>query len=253
MNTENSTTSMSLNKLVIKYATRGRPEMFMAAIRNIQGTIGNINHSIIVSADNDDESMNCERIKTFCDSVNNLVIYFGDHDSKVNAINDDLDDVEFDWLINMSDDMVFIVEKWGEKMKAEIESVFPDTDFFAHFNDGYVFDKLPTMSIMGREYYERDKCVYHPSYKSVSCDAEAMYVAMMRNAHHYFPTQYFSHIHPSNIGTPEDQTYKRNNQFTDADTNNYFIRLMDYFGITDQIERSRLPIDPNDYRSRIIS
>lgn len=224
--------------LLIKYATRGRKHLFYQAIENIHDTISTEDYKILISEDEDD--------------LNVLPIYLADkiisrtgkHVSKVNAINRDIDNIQFDWLINFSDDMRFTVKDWDLKMLADIRKIWPNgTDFFAHFNDGFVGEKLPTMSIMGWDYYKRDNYIYHPSYNSVSCDAEAMFVAMMRGKHHYFPSVYFNHLHPANIRKPTDSTYQGNHKFDLSDTANYFERMRKGFYvenpvmIPDEVER----------------
>lgn len=212
-------------KLLIKYATRGRYNLFMSAISNIYSTIGNKDFQIIISADNDDLSM-----------ANMQGVSYADRVSKVHAINRDMEGVKFDWLVNFSDDMRFLVPGWDQRMLRQIQRVWgKSTDFFAHFNDGFVGHKLPTMSIMGWDYYQRDKYIYHPSYNSVSCDAEAMFVAMMRGKHHYFPEVYFNHIHPANVRFPVDQTYRDNDRFGDADTANYFERMSRCFEVENPV------------------
>lgn len=212
--------------MLIKYATRGRPEKFKAAIKNIQQTISAKNYFILVSADMDDMSMNNDLIKAFIKEQPNCDVIYGESPNKVHAINRDMEMVE-DWsmLINMSDDMTFTVNGWDEKMKESIKNKWGgSTDYFAHFSDGYVKEKLPTMSIMGYEYYKRFNYIYHRDYASVSCDAEAMYVAQMLDRYHYFPEIYFLHLHPANVPTPTDATYMRNNIHDIPDTDIYFKR-----------------------------
>lgn len=221
-------------KLLIKYASRGRPELFRQAIKNIADTISTPDYKIIVSCDMDDVSM-----KPFA-SINethpNISISYRNSKSKVQAINEDMFEVPFGILVNFSDDMRFTVKGWDQKMLRQIQRVWgKSTDFFAHFNDGFVGHKLPTMSIMGWDYYQRDKYIYHPSYNSVSCDAEAMFVAMMRGRHHYFPEVYFNHIHPANLRFPVDQTYRDNDCFGAADTINYFDRMKHCFYVENPV------------------
>lgn len=218
--------------ILIKFATRSRPTQFIRAMRNIlQTTV--TPYKVMVTCDEDDRLMNTSQIKSYVESrFKTAEMRFGRRVSKVEAINRDMDQ-SGDWevLINFSDDMMFKVRAWDRIMLSRIRSVWGEsTDFFAHFNDGYVGDRLPTMSIMGRAYFERDKYIYHPSYKSFSCDAEAMYVAMMRGRHHYFKDLLFKHEHPANSRmNRNDILYKTNSGYTAHDTKNYFSRLYRYF------------------------
>jgi hypothetical protein len=209
--------------LLIKYATRGRRSLYNQAIRNVEAMTAGT-YQLVVSADNCDPCMQ------------GLNINYDARTSKIGAINRDLDNVKFDWLVNFSDDMIFTAPGWDQRMLRKIRSIWGDsTDFFAHFNDGFVGHKLPTMSVIGWDYYQRDKYIYHPSYKSVSCDAEAMFVAMMRGRHHYFPEVYFNHIHPANLRFPSDQTYRDNDKFGSEDTANYFERMSRCFEVENPV------------------
>lgn len=221
-------------RLLIKYASRGRPELFQQTINNIVETIDTQDYKVLVSCDIDDVSM-----KPF-GSINehnpNISISYRNNKSKIQAINNDMHDVRFDWLVNMSDDMRFTVKGWDQLMLDDIRRKWPTgTDWFAHFNDGFVGHKLPTMSIMGWDYYQRDKYIYHPSYNSVSADAEAMFVAMMRGRHHYFPEVYFNHLHPANTRQKTDATYLGNHIFDKPDTHNYFERMKICFDVKNPI------------------
>lgn len=220
--------------ILIKFASRGRSDFFRRAIANITNTIHTRDYMILVTADLDDSSMHNEQMQFFCSSHDHVTLVHGKSESKVDAINRDMEFVEeWDWriLVNFSDDMHFVTPGWDNIMKQRIKDTWGEsTDFFAHFNDGYTKDLLPTMSVIGRDYYKRDGYIYHPSYKSFSCDAEAMYVAMMRERHKYFDDCFFLHQHPTNTPIRNDDTYRKNSLATEHDTHVYFSRLVGYFG-----------------------
>jgi len=232
-------------RILIKYATRGRPELFKARIKNIHETIGINDFEIIVSVDSNDLTM--LYIDSFCSTYPNVKLIWGHNHSKVSAINRDIEHAKpWDLLINFSDDMVFVQQNWGPLMIDLIKMKWGEsTDFFAHFNDGFVKEKLPTMSIMGWEYLHRTGTVYNPEYKSVSCDAEAMFVAMMLGKHHYFENQFFSHMHPANapgiVGS--DSTYMLNDKFEKEDTETYFRRKSKLFYVNNP---TIIPFNPHD-------
>lgn len=217
--------------MLIKYATRGRPLWFKRSIANIMSTISNQDYLILVSCDQDDRSMMNPEMEAFTSAHEKIKVIFGTSKSKIDAINRDMDEVaDWDILVNMSDDMQFTSFGWDNVIRQRTQDKWGKSlDWFAHFDDGYAGAALPTMSIMGRTYYERDKYIYHPSYRSFSSDAEAMYVAMMRGCHHYFPDKIFIHQHPSNSPMPNDETYRINSLQTPHDTKNYFERLNRYF------------------------
>lgn len=221
-------------RFLIKYATRGRPELFKRTIRNIYQTIKTRNFIILVSADEDDSSLNTEDIRSFIVPYPEIILVYGKSYSKINAINRDMDYAEqWDVLINMSDDMMFVVPEWDEIIEKDVTHEWSNSlDWFAHYSDGYVKQALPTLSIMGYDYWKRDGYIYYPGYKSFSSDAEAMYVAMMRERYHYFGDNkvLFHHLHPSNVRTKVDETYRKNGVEAQHDTVLYWKRLNNYFG-----------------------
>lgn len=218
--------------ILINYATKSRPNLFVRAMNNIRTTTLT-DYKILVSCDEDDRTMNTPQIRKFIDSRHrNTQLFYGPTVSKIDAINRDIEHAG-DWsiLVNMSDDFVFKVRGWDRLLRQRVSTVWGEsTDFFAHFNDGYVGHKLPTMSIIGREYFERDGYVYHPIYKSFSSDAEAMYVAMARGRYHYFKDVLAKHEHPANSRVNRnDSLYKHNSTHSTHDTKNYFERLNNDF------------------------
>jgi hypothetical protein len=106
--------------------------------------------------------------------------------------------------------------------------------FFLHLPDGYVNERLTTLSIISKQYYDLDGYVYYTAYKTESCDAEAMYVAMMREKYIYKDVHVFRHIHPCNINSNSDATYERNGVFANADHELYFKRLRNKFYLTEK-------------------
>lgn len=219
--------------ILIKYATRSRPALFTRRMENIRSTLIHTPYKVLVSMDNDDHTMS----KSYAISVEkefNCKVIVGTSKSKIDAINRDMDvSGEWDILVNMSDDMEFKVIGWDAILLKDIKDTWGDsTDFFAHYNDGYVKHKLPTMTIMGREYYNRFAYIYHPDYKSFSCDAEQMYVAMMLGRYKYFNKILFMHEHPTNNRTVKnDHLYARNAIYGDEDAATYFKRMKNNFDL----------------------
>lgn len=210
--------------LLIKYATRHRPGKFLKAMDNILSTATG-DFQIIVSIDSDDKDM-----ITIANNSKfpNTQFYINDNfGGKIGAINANIPLSSWDWLVNMSDDMQFIVKGWDQIMVEKIRSVWGNSlDFFANFNDGFQGPKLATMSIMGREYYERFFYIYAPCYRSLSCDAEAMYVAQTLKRYHYFPDLLYKHAHPANVkGIKSDELYVANERYAKQDADIYFQRL----------------------------
>lgn len=226
-------------KYLIMLATRGRPELFYRTIFNIHKTIGDgVEYEIIISCDLNDETMLNKDIRQFVDDDRHLKIFYGAQTNKIDAINRNVHFARIDWnvLINFSDDMLWVKEGWGKTIAGYVANEFDGSlDCFLHLNDNHVGDRLATMSVLGREYYNRDGYIYHPSYASVSSDAEAYYVALMRGKHKYFPDVLFDHVHPANIGFHTDATYQGNSKYDVADTENYFVRRARLFDIENPV------------------
>lgn len=222
-----------MSKLIIKYASRSRPNLFVKALANIKKmTTGD--YRVIVSADLDDRTMNNEQIRRFLNQYPRVSIHYGQHETKVAAINRDVPAEGWDWLVNFSDDFSFKIRGWDEIIVNQTRSIWGDsTDWFAHYPDGFANAALPTMAIMGYDYYKRDGYIYHPCYKSFSCDAEQMYVAMARGRYNYFPQELFRHDgHPANNRKiKNDSLYKINSHHSDHDTKIYFERLNNDFDL----------------------
>jgi hypothetical protein len=219
---------------LIKLATRSRPSKFYKVMQNIKH-MTTAPYQVIITADLDDRTMNNPQIKKYVASLKWAQIFYGPHVSKIEAINRDIDKAQpWDILVNMSDDFQIIRRGWNDIVKHRCAEKWPGTtDFFAHFSDYYVHDALPTISIMGREYYQRDGYIYHPSYRSFSSDSEAYYVARARGKHCYFEDSLFKHEHPANNKRlKNDVLYKINAIHSKDDVKTYFERLNRDFDLT---------------------
>lgn len=192
--------------ILYKLATRSRPQRFAETLESIHINSSDANYLVLVSIDEDDESM-----QKYIEDKElglgyphpNVVVVNGTSKNKIDAINRDVEKVTEKWnikwdiLVNISDDMLIT----SNQFDSVVRSAFTDTtDLFLHLPDGYVNEILPTMSIMGVNYYNRFGYIYHPSYESVYCDNEAMDVAKMLNKHVYIDLKLFTHNHPANVG-----------------------------------------------------
>jgi hypothetical protein len=220
--------------LLVVYPTRGRKKMFLETLANLHTTIGTHKVELIINCDLNDPEMNDPELMQEVKSKYACEIYFDEQVSKIHACNRNINKAKtnWKWCLLLSDDQKFIVPNWYDKMIEDIFSVWGySLDFFAHFADGYVNEKLPTLNVCGVDYYKRFNYLYHPSYGSVSSDAENFWVSQMLGKHHYFPQIYFNHLHPSNLNTSTDATYRGNDKFGAADTQNYFDRMKRYFDV----------------------
>ena len=221
--------------------------LFLQRLRELEATLTTDSYLVLVTCDLDDESMTSEIIRTAA-SHRNVLVDRNESESKVHAINRGMDLAgDFDILLCMSDDMHPVAMAWNEILDKRVTETWGESlDWFAHFSDG--FTDLSTMSIMGRTYFERTGTIYDPSYRSESCDAEAMYVAMMLGRYARFDEVLFRHEHPKNgFHGLSDATYLRNARHGTEDAQIYFTRMQTYFGVSEEERVQPLPLNPVDY------
>ena len=226
-------------KILFKYASRSRNTKFFTGLDNILKNLFDLeNFCILISLDIDDYSMNNkETINRLLEYVNKypekIIIKFGSSKNKIDAINRDVNEIKekfnFDILVNFSDDMEFIEHSFDDIIRGKFFMFYPDTDGNIYFNDGFTGERLSTMSIIGRKYYDKFNYIYHPSYHSLWCDNEYTEVAKRSEKIIYFHERIFNHNHPSNVGGFIDEQLIKTESFSDIDRQNYDKRLTNNF------------------------
>jgi len=230
---------MEKYKILIKFASRSREQKFFTCLDNIfNNVIDKENFCVLVSLDIDDISMynqnTLNRLSTYLNEYpNNLIVKFATSKNKIDAINRDVNEIKerfnFDILINFSDDMLWTRHGFDEVIREKFKLHFPDTNGNLHFNDGYTKERLCTMSIIGRKYYDKYNYIYHPSYISLWCDNEYTIVAKNQQKMVYFEELIFVHNHPSNVGGIVDEQLKKTESFAEVDYNNFMNRQKNNF------------------------
>jgi hypothetical protein len=199
-------------KILYKFPTRSRRNKMLAAIDNITALAKHDDYVIQLTLDVDDESVTNNSVKHQLAKYGKVYALWGiSAGSKIGAVNRDLGLIfdDFDILICMSDDFVFLQEGFDLQIISDMQQYFPDGDGFLHYPDGHVNERLATMSIIGRKYFERFGYIYHPEYKSVYCDQEAQEVAKKLGKYKYIPIQLFEHQHPVWKRTEWDEQYRK--------------------------------------------
>ena len=170
---------------------------------------------MILSVDADDDAtMRSEELKAI-QRDSRVIVKFGLSKNKINAINRDVPKKGWDILVNLSDDQIFTVKEFDRVIDT------CGSDEFLHLPDGYVNHLLPTMSIMGNDYYNRFGYIYHPDYASLWCDNEAMDVAIELGCYRYEPQQIFKHLHPAWTGEQPDAQLVHTQKFYRQDERTY--------------------------------
>lgn len=159
--------------LLIKYPTRNRKDVFFKTFDLYYNKLsGKHNVEFVVSMDADDSSMNQSAVHSFLDSKKNVCYCYGENKGKVQAINANMQDRDFDVLLLASDDMIPVVDGYDDIICTKMQEHFPELDGCLHFNDGRARSELNTLSIMGKKMYEHFGYIYHPDYTSLWCDNE---------------------------------------------------------------------------------
>lgn len=193
-------------KIIFKYPTFKRPKEFKRGIESILNNVTSDNFTILVSVDSDDNSLDYSNLNYKNTIVKVKNVTDRNSSTKIEAINRDLNLVkDWDVLVCMSDDMVFIEKGFDEVIRTH----FDNLDQFLHFPDGNRKD-LCTMSVIGREYFERDKYIYYPEYLTECCDDEAQAVAKLRGCYKFIDKQIFEHRHVAYGKAHWDINYQMN-------------------------------------------
>jgi len=176
-------------RMVIKFPTRGRPQKFVSVLdKYINFLSGMHDVQFVISYDYDDPTMNNENMFSLFNRLNSQLEgrihpICGKSTGKISAINANMDKVRAlnpDVILLASDDMIPVLGGYDEIIAKNMAKHFPDTDGVLHFNDGFSGqDRLITLSILGRKYFERFGYLYYPGYKSVFCDNEFTDVARL--------------------------------------------------------------------------
>lgn len=185
-------------KLLIKFPTRNRKNKFFKVLKQYQNLCEDIdNTEFLISLDNDDETMSPSEVNDIFNTFKNIKVVYGNSVSKIHAVNRDIELAnEWDIVLLASDDMTPKIKGYDNIIRNKMKEFYPDTDGILWFNDGHKGNKLNTLSILGKKYYDRFGYIYHPEYKSVWCDNEFMTVGDLLGKQTYFDEVIIEHEHP---------------------------------------------------------
>jgi hypothetical protein len=173
---------------------------------------------MILSVDTDDTvTMQSDELKPI-HRDKRVIVCVSTSNNKINAINRDVPSRGWDILVNLSDDQIFTKRGFDEVISQ------CGKDEFLHLPDGHVNELLPTMSVMGYDYYKRFGYIYHPDYVSLWCDNEAMDVAKQLGCYKYLNELVFEHLHPAWGKAPIDAQLEHTQSFYRRDERVYIKR-----------------------------
>lgn len=219
-------------KLLIKFPTRARPEKFFKVLDIYYNLLDSLSDTrFIISCDSDDKSMNCDNIISKLKNYKNLEFFFSNNKNKIEAINANIIDEDFDIILLASDDMIPQEKGYDTIIKQSFKKFFPDTDGVLWFNDGYQETRLNTLCILGKKYYNRFGYIYNPTYVSLWCDTEFTDVSRILNKVKYIPHVIIKHEHPVWLNEQWDDLQIKNDSFNNIDRLNYEKRKQHNFYI----------------------
>ena len=222
---------MSTPRILFKLTTRSRPIEARDAINNIIDNCHNDNYKIVVTLDVNDQSM-----LGFTFPHSKVILHWGTSNNKIHAVNRSVGLLaEWDILVATSDDMRFMVPGFDNIIREDFlrpeghyENIVLDLNKFLHYNDSFQKSNVCTLSIMGRDYYNRDGYIYHHSYESLWSDVEATEVAKERGCYKYMGDDkiIFKHFHPAwGLGRMDAQYNAQNSvPQSEKDKQNYLNR-----------------------------
>ena len=220
-------------KLLIKFPTRNRKNKFFKVLRQYQNLCEDLDNTyFLITLDNDDESMNSSDVEDIFNTFKNIKVVYGTSNSKIHAVNRDIELVnDWDIVLLASDDMTPKVKGYDNIIRNKMKELYSDTDGILWFNDGHMGNKLNTLCILGKKYYDRFGYIYHPEYKSVWSDNEFMLVGNLLGKQTYFEQVIIEHEHPDWGYGSRDEIHQNNSKnenqdkllFTKRKDNNFYL------------------------------
>ena len=195
-------------RLLIQFPTYDRVNKFLRVLEKYVSMCGNTNELFFnINCDAADQSMLDlavqDRIVDILSEKENVSgsINYDENTDKISAINDHVQDQNFDIVICASDDMVPQIENWDEEISNAMQEHFPSLDGCVHFDDGNTNGELITFSILGKKLYSHFGYIYHPDYKSLYCDDEFTQEVRRLGKEKYIDKIIITHEHYSVEGT----------------------------------------------------
>lgn len=223
-------------KILVKFPTRSRRAKFFQTLdKYIELAEDLLNIAFVITCDIDDPEMNCQEAKDEFEKrqvkTGQIYVRYGNSKTKIEACNADVPAGGWDILLLASDDMIPRAGGWDKIIRERMAVHFPDLDGVLHFYDGHQGDHINTLSIIGRNWYNRFGYIYNPIYRTMYCDTEFTEVSRMLNRESYFRETIIEHVHPYSGAIPFDDLYRRNNDssfdamiYEKRKANNFFLK-----------------------------
>lgn len=182
--------------ILVQFPTFARPEKFLSCLSKYVNMSSGKNHlHFNINCDIDDATMNntdsVEAVHTIFRDLDHcdFDMYFDKNTNKISAINDHIENKDFDVVICASDDMIPQEEGWDDTIATDMQMYFPQLNGALHYFDGYKKESLITLSILGKSLYDHFGYIYHPDYRSLYCDDE-----FTRSVYNLGRVKYIDHL-----------------------------------------------------------
>jgi len=203
-------------KILLKITSRERPDQCQEAVQSFIHHAKNKSDLILAFAlDTDDRTI--PKYLKFINDLASLPIHLnvGYSKNKIEAINRGVPDVDWQVLVNISDDTRCIKKDWDVDIKTWF-AVSLDRSLWTF--DG-IQNRINTHEIVGRDYFDRTELIYPIQYKSFFCDNFTTLEAKLSGKQIKVNTQILVHQHPqsSKFRKDLDSLYKRNEKYWQED------------------------------------
>ena len=117
-------------KILVKFPTRGRKSKFLNTLMKYYKMCDDLgNMDFLVSIDEDDIEMNNQHTFDILNTYQNLNYVIGKSESKIHAVNRDIDTSgDWDIILLASDDMIPIKDGYDKIIIEKMKENYPDTD-----------------------------------------------------------------------------------------------------------------------------
>jgi hypothetical protein len=212
-------------KILFKFPIRERKDKFFLTLDKYYRLMTGSNFEFVITLDNNDKKLNTQEVRKKLDTYKNLTYHYGDNSTKIEACNADIPQSNWDILVLVSDDMIPQQKGYDDIIRKNMSEYFPDTDGVLWYNDGSPNARnLNTLSILGREYYNRFEYIYHPDYKSFWCDLEFQNVAHEQHKQIFINKCIIRHEHPSWGYGVSDELFNSRKNDAEYDKDLYYKR-----------------------------
>ena len=224
--------------ILFKFPVRGRREKLFAALNAyLTNMVNQEDFEFLISIDEDDDALNNDEVKAAITTLSdNISIQVGPSKGKIDAINRDMEKAKpWDIVVLVSDDMIPKLRGFDMIIRKDMHRNFPDTDGVLWYNDGHQGDRLNTLCILGKTYYDRFGYIYQKDYISLYCDNEFTEVSKLLGKVKYNSLCIIEHQHWAWGYGVMDEIYQRNELTIDHDRKVFERRLSESFGLVNNL------------------